>query len=234
MQTVLITGATKGIGFAISKSLSEVGYNVIGLARNSIQSKFPGTLFGCDLADAEQTDAILLKIRQEFSDISCIVNNVGIALPQSLGEIDLQSFYKVFDLNVRVALQVTQAFIPQMKLNNYGRIVNITSRAIFGVKNRSSYSAAKCALVGFTKTWALELATYGITVNAVAPGPIETDLFRTTRAVGSAEELATLATIPMGRIGQPEEVAATVKFLLSKEAGFITGQNICVDGGGSI
>ncbi|BCD90391.1 hypothetical protein fh0823_05300 [Francisella halioticida] len=108
------------------------------------------------------------------------------------------------------------------------------SRTIYGVKDRTSYAAAKSALVGCTKTWALELAKYGICVNAIAPGPIETDLFREKRPIGSDAEKAVLNTIPMERIGHPIEMAATISFLLSNHASYITGQVISVDGGGSL
>lgn len=121
-----------------------------------------------------------------------------------------------------------------MQKNGWGRIVNVVSRSIFGSKNRTSYSAAKCALVGCTRTWALELAKDNITVNAVAPGPIETELFRSGRPKGSAAEAETLQTIPMNRIGRPEEVASLIIYLLSEDAGYITGQVISVDGDGSL
>lgn len=232
-KTVLITGATKGIGLAISRLLASNDYQVIGISRNKLED-FPGELFTCDLSNNKATAEVILRIKQLHQNITYIVNNVGIALPQPLGEIDLNSLNIVLDLNVRTAIQITQEFVNQMKANGYGRIINITSRAIFGAVNRSSYAAAKSALLGLTKTWALELAQYQITVNAIAPGPIETELFRKTRPVGSKAEKETLMTIPLGRIGKPEEIAATVKFLFSEEAGFITGQNICVDGGGSL
>jgi NAD(P)-dependent dehydrogenase (short-subunit alcohol dehydrogenase family) len=235
-NTVLITGASKGIGLAISSLLSKSGYQVIGIARGDIDGdgKFPGELIKCDLSDSLETAKALLQIKTKFPQIDCIINNVGIAMPEPLGAIDLNSLNLVFDLNVRTAVQITQAFIEQMKANNYGRIVSIASRAIFGVKNRSSYSAAKSALIGLTRTWALELASFGITVNAVSPGPTETELFRKARPVGSVEEKEVIAKIPLGRVGKPEEIAATVLFLLSKDASFITGQNICVDGGASL
>src|SRR5690606_6162227 len=138
------------------------------------------------------------------------------------------------DLNVRVAVQVTQTFIPSMKARKEGRIVNVVSRSAEGAYSRTSYAAAKRALIGCTKTWALELAAYGITVNAVAPGPIETELFRAGHPAGSEAEKKALAAIPLGRLGQPAEVAAAITFLLGDDAGFITGQVLGIDGGGSL
>jgi len=233
MQTVLITGATKGIGLETSKRLSTAGYLVIGIARHSTQEPFPGKLFLCDLGDMQQTMKIIQTIAAQYR-IDALVNNVGIAHPEPLGSIDLQTLHSVYDLNVRTAVQMTQGFIPAMKEKKWGRIINISSRAIFGAKERTAYAAAKSALIGCTRTWALELAPFSITVNAIAPGPIETELFRKTRKKGSPEEKAILDTIPLRRIGLPREIAATIEFLLSDDAGFITGQTICVDGGGSL
>jgi NAD(P)-dependent dehydrogenase (short-subunit alcohol dehydrogenase family) len=121
-----------------------------------------------------------------------------------------------------------------MKARKEGRIVNICSRVVHGGSDRTSYAAAKSALLGCTRTWALELAPYGITVNAVSPGPIETELFRANHPVGSEAEQRSLSSIPLGRFGQAAEVAAAVTFLLSDEAAYITGQNLGVDGGGSL
>ena len=232
-RQVLITGASKGIGLAISQLLDASGYTVVGLARNA-NSEFPGSLFCCDLSNSAETAKTLIQIKEHFSDITSVVNNVGIALPQPFGAVDLDTFHQVYDLNVRVALQVSQAFIDAMKVARFGRIVNLGSLAMFGLKDRGSYSSAKAALVGLSRTMALELAPFAITVNVVAPGPVETELFRKTRPVGSEAEKAAVARIPLGRIGKPQEIAAAVKFLLSEDAGFITGQTLCVDGGGSI
>ena len=232
MKTVVITGATKGIGLATSLKLADLGYNVVGIARNS-PSNYPGEFFQCNLESIEATAATITQINQHFK-VDAIVNNVGIVLPEPLEEVTLDNLNKAYDLNVRAAVQVAQAFTPNMKANHYGKIINIASRAIFGVKNRSSYAAAKSALIGLTKTWAVELAPFNIMVNAVAPGPIETELFRKAQPVGSMEEQRVLQNIPLNRIGKPSEIADTIAFLLSDGADFITGQTICVDGGGSL
>lgn len=233
-RTVLITGATKGIGLAISQRLSSQ-WQVIGIARQKPEEDFPGTLFCTDLSDKERTAILLKEIAQHYK-IDAVINNVGMAMPafQFLEQADLNELELLFDLNVRTAIQMTQAFVESMKAHHWGRIINLSSRAAFGVKGLGNYAAAKSALLGLTKTWALELAEFGVTANVISPGAIETEMFRQKRPMGSEAEKKTLATIPMRRIGQPNEIAATVEFLLSDDAGFITGQTLCVDGGSSI
>lgn len=232
-KAVLVTGASKGIGLAVAEKLAAQGREVVGLARQTAGMSFPGTLMTCDLSKEEETGSVLRDVAARFA-IEGIVNNVGVASPQPLGKIDLSVLESVFGLNVRTAVQVTQFFVDTMKQSGSGRIVNVCSRAIHGAVDRTAYAAAKSALVGCTKTWALELAEYGITSNAVAPGPVETQLFRKTRPVGSEAEKLVLSTIPMRRLGTAAEVAAAVCFLLSEEASFITGQILAVDGGGSL
>lgn len=230
-RTVLVTGATKGIGLAVSQRLAAVGCNVLGVAREAA-ADFPGKLFSCDLSNAKKTSEFLGQI--EDRPIDAIVNNVGIALPEPLGSIGLDRLLQVYDLNVRTAVQITQAVIEGMKERRWGRIVNIASRAILGSVNRTAYAAAKAALIGCTRTWALELSPFGITVNAVAPGPTETELFRQKHQPQSKEEQAAIRSIPMGRIGKPMEIAAAIVFFLSEEASYVTGQTLHVDGGGSL
>lgn len=232
-KCVLVTGATKGIGWAISQQLADRGAHVVGIARNTQDIDFPGYLYACDLADAGETEEVLRVIREKYP-VDAIINNVGMVRPQPLGEVELAALYDVYDLNVRAAVQVTQAFIPAMKARQAGRIVNICSRVVHGAYDRTSYSAAKSALLGCTYSWALELAPYGITVNAVSPGPTETILFRKGHPEGSDTERKALSSIPMGRFAQPDEVAHAVLFFLADEARYITGQELGVDGGGSL
>jgi len=232
-KCVLITGATRGIGWAISRRLADAGCHVVGLARHTQDIDFPGYLYACDLSHASATEDVLRVIREKYP-VDAIVNNVGVVQPSALGDVNLAALYQVLDLNVRAAVQVTQAFVADMKARRAGCIVNIASRAALGAKGRTSYAAAKSALLGCTRTWALELAPYGITVNAVSPGPVETELYRAAFPVGSDAEKASLASIPMGRIAQPHEVAGAVLFLLGDDARYITGQELRVDGGGSL
>jgi NAD(P)-dependent dehydrogenase (short-subunit alcohol dehydrogenase family) len=232
-RTFLVTGASQGIGLAISGRLARAGHHVVGLARRAEWPDFPGTLVAVDLADGAATAAALDRLAAQYR-FDGLVNNVGLVRPQGLGSIDLDDMDEVLGLNLRPAVQAAQAILPHMRAQAWGRIVNIASLTVLGAPERTVYAGAKAALIAFARTWALELATTGITVNAVAPGPTETELFRTNNPRGSAGEERYLKAVPMGRFGQPEEIAAAVAFLLGEDAGFITGQTLFVDGGASV
>lgn len=232
-RTFLITGASQGIGLAISERLAQAGHHVVGLARRTDRPDFPGTLVSVDLADRAATAATLDRLTSQYA-FDGLVNNVGLVRPQALGQVGLDDMEAVLDLNLRPAVQAAQALLPQMLAQRWGRIVNIASLTVLGAPARTAYAGAKAALVSFARTWALELASTGITVNAVAPGPTETELFRTNNPPGSEGERRYLNAVPMGRFGQPQEIAAAVAFLLHDDAGFITGQTLFVDGGAAL
>jgi 3-oxoacyl-[acyl-carrier protein] reductase len=228
----LITGATKGIGRAISDLLMEQGQSVIGISRNPDPS-FKGQLFLADLSNSSSRNQVFKEITASFP-IDRLVNNIGFNQIQGLPDITSQYYQKIIDLNLTVTLELTQAVLPSMLALGYGRIVNIASRSMLGRKNSSVYAAAKAGLVGFTKSWAIELAPSSITVNCVAPGPIETEMFNRNNPIGSPARKSMLDAIPMNRLGDPREVASAAIYFLSKSASFTTGQTIFVCGGASI
>lgn len=231
-RRVLITGASKGIGRAVSDRLAARGMEPIGIARTAPES-FPGPFYPVDLADRAATATALEAIVADGA-VDAVVNNVGFAQFGRIGSIELDHLSDTYDLNVRAAVQVVQAVLPGMRAQGWGRIVNLTSLTTMGTPERTPYASAKAALEACTRIWAVELAETGITVNAVAPGPTETEMYRERSPVGSPREARLLESIPLRRVGRPAEIAHAVCFLLDEDAGYITGQIIRVDGGGSI
>jgi NAD(P)-dependent dehydrogenase (short-subunit alcohol dehydrogenase family) len=231
-RRILITGASKGIGRAVADRVARAGNIPVGLAR-SRPATFPGEFHEVDLSDraatAEALDALLAA-----GPIDAVVNNVGFVRFGRIGSIDLDDLFDTYDVNVRVAVQTVQAALPGMLAAGWGRVVNVTSLTTLGTPERTPYAAAKAALEACTRIWAHELATTGITVNAVAPGPTETELYRERSPRGSEREAALLQSVPLHRVGSPREIAHAICALLDEDAGYITGQVLRVDGGGSI
>ena len=233
MRTTLITGANRGIGLATARRAAARGDLVIGIARNKPDDDFPGEFVACDLEDRAQTQETLAAICARH-EVDNLVNNAGWSFGQPVGDVDIDTFMRSIELNLRAAVQCGLAVIPQMKKNGRGRIVSTASRAALGRENRTSYAAAKSGLYGVTRTWALELAANGITVNSVSPGPIDSDLQRQNNPQSAGYQAQFIAQMPMKRLGTPDEVAAAIDFFLSDDASFITGQILYVCGGMSV
>lgn len=232
-RVTLVTGATRGIGRAICEKLAAQHHRIVGIARASGDSTFPGEVFAADLSDEQSTKRALADIIARY-DVTGLVNNAGLNHIQKLGEIELTKFDAVIAVNLRAAIQCAQAVLPAMERARFGRIVNITSRALLGRPKTSSYTAAKAGMAAMTRSWALELADKGITVNAVGPGPTETEMWNRNNPPDSPTTRAHIARIPMQRMGKPEDIAAAVAYFMSDEAGFTTGQHLFVCGGLSI
>jgi 3-oxoacyl-[acyl-carrier protein] reductase len=213
-KRVLVTGASRGIGRAVMRRLAEDGYWVTGFARKRPEDLHADEDFHCiDLANLEETRALVTKLAAE-QPFYGLVNNAAMAL-----------------LNMYAPLVCTQAVVPGMRAAKEGRIVNLSSRAALGKVNRTAYSASKAGIIGMTRTFALELAEHNITVNAIAPGPIATEMFRTASPPDDPRTKALKAAVPLKRVGEPEEIAHAVAFLLEARGGFMTGQTLYIDGG---
>jgi 3-oxoacyl-[acyl-carrier protein] reductase len=229
----LVTGASRGIGLSIAERLAREGHTVINMSRSPPPNDFRGTSYSVDLSDPQALKRVLAEAVARHS-IDNVVNNAGLAEVSPVEQIDMEDVDRMIDINVRAAILVTQALVPGMRARKRGRIVNLGSRAALGKAGRSAYAATKGAIVSLSRTWALELARDGITVNTVAPGPVATEMFYHENPAESPATKALLASIPVGRIGTPADVAAAVNFLLSDDASFITGQTLYVCGGLSV
>jgi 3-oxoacyl-[acyl-carrier protein] reductase len=238
-QVALVTGASRGIGQAIALELGRSGATVYGTATTvsgaaQITATFKqhGIVGQGLVLDVTQQDAaqhLLAEVTQLGDAPAILVNNAGITRDNILLRMKDEEWDAVINTNLSAVFRLTKVFVKPMIKARSGRIINITSVVgATGNAGQANYAAAKAGLIGFTKSLALELASRAITVNAVAPGFIDTDM---TRQLSAEYKQALLAKIPLSRLGMPEEIAATVSFLTSPLAGYITGQTIQVNGG---
>ena len=234
-RTALVTGGSTGIGESICQHFLEAGYTVINLARRpaSIESDRLHNI-EVDLADREATRAAAAQVKQAFA-VDTLVHNAGLIRAALIEEVQLEDLDYLTEIHLGSGITLLQACLPAMKERGFGRVINMSSRALLGLETRTNYSATKAAIIGQTRTWALELGKYGITVNAVAPGPIAaTEMFHKVFAEGDPKIDAIAQTIPMKRVGQPSDVARAVMFLADENNNFITGQTLFVCGGASL
>jgi 3-oxoacyl-[acyl-carrier protein] reductase len=238
-QTALVTGASRGLGRAVARELARAGARVACVARN--QEKLADTVgeiaamggtadaFACDVADADAVQHTVDAVLAKWQQIHVLVNNAGITRDTLLARMQDAQWDEVLNTNLRGPFLFTRAVTRPMMQARYGRIVNMASvSGLVGNPGQANYAASKAGLIGFTRAVARELASRKITVNAVAPGFIETEM---TQALGDAVLDEIRNRIPAKRLGLAEEVAAAVRFLSGPSAGYITGQVLVIDGG---
>ena len=238
-EIALVTGASRGIGAAIAQALGKQGAVVIGTATTANgaeqitqalkQAGIKGTGMALDVNDAGQVEATLKEIAEKFGDVSILVNNAGITRDTLLMRMKDEDWDAVISTNLKSVYRMSQAVLRPMMKARAGRIINISSVVGHsGNAGQTNYAATKAGIAGFTKSLAAEVGSRGITVNSVAPGFIDTDM---TRELPEDIKANLLTRIPLGKLGQVEDIAAAVAFLASPSAGYITGETLHVNGG---
>jgi 3-oxoacyl-[acyl-carrier protein] reductase len=238
-QVALVTGASRGIGAAIAKTLGKQGATVIGTATTQNgadqitaslqQAGVKGAGMALDVNDAAQVEAVLKEISDKFGEIAILVNNAGVTRDTLLMRMKEEDWDMVMSTNLKSVFRLSQAVLRPMMKARYGRIISISSVVGHsGNAGQTNYSAAKAGMTGFTKSLAQEVGSRGITVNCVAPGFIDTDM---TRELPEEQRNRLLQQIPLGRLGQVDDIAAAVAFLASPAAGYISGETLHVNGG---
>lgn len=242
-KAAIVTGAGRGgrgIGRGIALALAAAGADVLITARTNVADAEAvaeavrelgrkGIAAACDVTDAASVDALFERAKAEFGKVDILVNNAGITRDGLLLRMSEENWDAVLDSNLKGTFLCTRAAAKLMIKQRSGRIINITSvMGQVGNPGQANYSASKAGIIGFTRTVARELGSRGVTVNAVAPGFIETQM---TDAIEGGLREKTLEKIPLGRLGSPEDVGAVVTFLASDAAGYVTGQTLTVDGG---
>ncbi len=236
-EIALVTGASRGIGRAIAEKLAQLGARVIGTATtdsgavaiNTFLEPVGGRGLRLDVTDADSVSAIIKQIGNEFGAVSILVNNAGITRDNLLMVMKDAQWEDIIDTNLSSVYRMTKAVLRGMMKARKGRIINIASVvALTGNPGQTNYCAAKAGMLGFTKSLAREIGSRNVTVNAVAPGLIDTDM---TRELADEQRQALIGQIPLNRLGEAVDVAGAVAFLAGPEASFITGETLHVNGG---
>ncbi|MBV2128378.1 3-oxoacyl-ACP reductase FabG [Arsukibacterium indicum] len=235
-KVALVTGASRGIGRAIAEQLAALGAKVVGTATTEkgaaaisayLADKGQGLVL--NVTDADSIEQCLTEIKNQFGEIDILINNAGITRDNLLMRMKDDEWFDIIQTNLTSVFRLSKAVLRSMMKKRYGRIVTIGSVVgSMGNAGQTNYAAAKAGVLGFTKSLAREVASRGITVNAVAPGFIDTDM---TKELSDEQKEAIFSQVPANRLGQPEEIAATVAFLVSAPAAYITGETIHVNGG---
>lgn len=242
-QVAVITGAAGGIGRAIGTKMAHQGATLALLdidgsvresAREFAEKGFPAIAWMADVGSESAVRQAIDEVVKKCGGVHILVNNAGIVCPSPIEGVCEDDWDLATRVNLKGAFYCAKHCLSHMKAQRCGKIINIGSRASLGKQDRTVYSACKAGLIGMTRTWALEMAPYNINVNNVAPGPITTELFTDANPAGSPKTEAILRSVPLGRMGQAEDVANAVAFLASDEADYITGQTLFVCGGLSI
>jgi 3-oxoacyl-[acyl-carrier protein] reductase len=234
-NVAVVTGGSTGIGAEICRLMLVAGYEVVSLALRKPDRSHPRLhALEVDLMDRAAAEQAGAEIAGRFA-VSHIVHNAGVIRPALLPDVSQDDLQALTQLHLGAAVTLVQAALPAMKARRFGRIVLMSSRGALGLQTRSAYSATKAGMIGMARTWALELAPEGITVNVVAPGPIaDTEMFRSVVPKDSERERALAEAIPVKRLGRSDDVARAVMFFCDRDNGFVTGQTLYVCGGASV
>ena len=234
-RTAIVTGGSTGIGESICRHFLETGYTVLNLSRREAPQEHANLHnFPVDLADREATRSIVAEVCGSFQ-VDTLVHNAGVIHPALIEDVNLEDLDYLTEIHLGTSITLLQACLPAMKKKGMGRVISMSSRALLGLETRTNYSATKAAIIGQVRTWALELGRHGITVNAVAPGPIAaTEMFHNAFKEGDPKIDEIAQSIPMKRVGHPDDVARAVLFLADERNSFITGQTLLVCGGASL
>ena len=233
-KVVVVTGGNRGIGADITRRFLDGGYQVLNISRQTPVFSHERLInYTADLADRDATKEVGIDIATNYA-VTNFIHNAGVIRPNLLEDVKIEDLDYLTELHLGSAITLAQQFLPAMRAAQFGRIILISSRGVLGLVTRTNYAATKAGQIGMVRTWALELAKDGITVNCVAPGPIVTDMFHELVPEESEQKSKIAASVPVKRLGTAEDIGRVVEFLCAQDSGFITGQTWYICGGASL